>query len=44
MEFYLYFCLILVGFLTVFCVKILGESIQLLQLQMVLRSVVRRIV
>ena len=40
MGFYLYFCLILVGYLILFGVEIVSELIILLQLQMVLGSVV----
>ena len=42
MGFYLYFCLILVGYLILFGAKIVIELILLLR-RMVLRSVVRRI-
>ena len=44
MGFYLYFCLILAGNLTLFVVGIVDGLILLLQLQMVLGSVMRRIV
>jgi len=43
MEFYLYFCLIRAGYLTLFGVGIISGLELLLQLQVVLGSVVRRI-
>ena len=44
MEFYLYFCLVLVDYLILFGVEIVSGLVLLLRLQMVLGSIMRRIV
>ena len=43
MGFYLYFCLILVDYLIMFGIEIVSELVLLLQLQVVLESVIWRI-